>query len=66
MNKYKNGERDWYNKITDSLYLGAIPLKSSSTTGHQGKLFKVQKSEHKKADSTQYPAKWSMNSASKA
>merc|ERR1712168_263980 len=38
MNKYKNGERDWFNKITDNLYLGAIPLKSCSTTGHQGRL----------------------------
>ena len=42
MNKYKNGERDWYNKITDSLYLGAIPLKSSSTIGHQGEPFNVE------------------------
>ena len=36
--KYKNGERDWFNKISENLYLGAIPLKSCSTTGHQGRL----------------------------
>ena len=38
MNKYKNGQRDWYNQITERLYLGAIPLKSAGTSGHQGRL----------------------------
>jgi len=38
INKYKNGHRDWFNKITDQILLGAIPLKRNSTSGGQGRL----------------------------
>ena len=39
--KYKKGDRDWFNKIIDNLYLGAIPLKKCSTVGSQGQLGRV-------------------------
>lgn len=39
--KYRNGSRDWYNKILDNVYLGAIPLKTSSVNGNQGTLNEI-------------------------
>ena len=42
--KYKNGSRDWFNKITENVYLGAIPLTSSSASGKQGILKTIPKS----------------------
>merc|ERR1712212_1171616 len=41
--KYRNGQRDWYNQIMENLYLGAIPLKKSSTVGAQGRLDEIPK-----------------------
>ena len=41
--RYKNGQINWFDKISENLYLGAIPLKSSSTDGSQGRLGDVPK-----------------------
>jgi atypical dual specificity phosphatase len=41
--RYKKGQINWFDRITDNLYLGAIPLKKSSTTGSQGHLGDVPK-----------------------
>merc|ERR1711953_390539 len=41
--KYVVGERDWFNQIQPNLFLGAIPLKSNSSKGHQGKLDEIPK-----------------------
>jgi len=41
--RYKKGQINWFDKITENLYLGAIPLKTSSTSGSQGHLGDVPK-----------------------
>ena len=41
--RYEKGQINWFDRITDNLYLGAIPLKKSSTTGSQGHLGDVPK-----------------------